>query len=263
MRHEHVDEQGAEPSRRDTLDDLIFGARDRTTKAFDEKNRDDLTDTIGSIGKISSVQVLLVAYGAHLLDRQLDVFALLKTAIDTLISALHLARQRAQIEVNCLLRSALESSCTALHISQDAKAYEDYLKRCYQSTRSITAAKKQIPIVGELWGALSQVAVHVNRGHHGPKIERNQSDDWVASVDIHFSMRPASREEDKATLALISLTAEIVARAQELSLFEEEPTRPGWRRAPGASVVVSDGGDDAIQQRHQQFLSLAERARRS
>ena len=151
MQGEHVDESEPKPGH-NTVDDLIFGARDRTTKAFDEENRDGLTDTVGSIGKISSLQVLLVAYGARLLGRQFDVFALFGTAADTLISALHLARQRANIEVHCLLRSALESSCTALHISQDAKAYESYLQHCYQSTRSITAAKKHIPIVGELWG---------------------------------------------------------------------------------------------------------------
>jgi hypothetical protein len=113
MESELVDASESELKLRDLFHDYLFVSRDQTTKVFDEANRDRLTDVVGAIGKILSMHVILAATGAHILGLRLDAFVLSRAALDTL-SALHLARQRANIEVACLLRSALESGCTAL-----------------------------------------------------------------------------------------------------------------------------------------------------
>jgi hypothetical protein len=165
------------------------------------------------------------------------------------------------IEVACLVRSAVESSCVALHIAKDAGAYQEFLKHAYHSTKSISAVKAEIPIVGELWGALSQAAVHVSRGSHGPKIERDEHGIWAATIDFDFHARTADLQQDTLILTLISLAAEVVARAQELALLEDDPVRPGWRKLPGTSVIFLSGTDEAMKNRYQQFLSLGEARR--
>jgi hypothetical protein len=236
--------------------EYLFASRDQTAKAFDEANHDTLPETICSIGKVFSMHLILTAHDADLMGLRFEAFALSKAALDTLVSALHLARQRANIEVACLLRSALEVACTALHISTDPKSYENYLEHNYQSTKAISAAKKRIPEVGGLWGALSQAAVHVNRRSHGPTwLQDEQGGDWVASVDFSFTARTAQPFQDRKALTLISLTAEIVARVQELSLLEEDAARPGWRRIPGTSTLFCSGTERAIRERHDQLLS--------
>jgi hypothetical protein len=257
-----VEEDRVELSLHDSLNDYLFACRDRTTKAFDHENPALLAEAIASIGRILSLKVIMLAKGAHLLGLRFDVFALLRTALDTLVSALHLARQRAHIEVACLVRSSLESACTALHISKDAKAYESFLRQTYHSTKSIHAAKKEIPLVGEIWGALSQVAVHVNRQGHGPKFERGESrGEWVGTVDLDFQARAAEPDRDRMSLVLISLAAEIVARSQELSLLDEDSAHPGWRRLPGTSTILYSATNARIDERHRQFLSLADAKR--
>jgi hypothetical protein len=264
MEPEPMDAPQPEQTFRDLLDSYVFGSRERTTKAFDADNADLLNEAIGSIGKILGTQVILFAHGAHVVGLRFDAFALVRTALDTLVSALHLARQRAFIEAACLVRSALESGCTALHISQDPDAYENFLKHTYHSTKSISAVKKEIPVLGEIWGALSQIAVHVSRRGHGPKWERDEtSGDWAATVDFDFQARPAVPEKDHMSLLLISLAAEIVAKIQELSLFDEDPANPGWRRAPGIPLICSTGTGDAIESLHRRVLSLGDTVRNS
>lgn len=244
--------------------EYFFSSREQTTKAFDEENWHHLSEVLTSMSKILTMLWMLLLREADLSGVRFDAYALSKTALDTLVSALHLARQRANIEVGCLLRSALESGCTALHISQDAKAHESYLEQTYHSTRSIAFAKKHIPVVGELWGALSQATVHIQRRGHGPKWERDQDDEEpVATVDFSTDVRPGEPIQDQASLTLISLIAEIVARTQELSLLDEDPSRPGWRRVPGTSAIFGSGTEAAIAERYQQFLSLKESARKS
>jgi hypothetical protein len=255
-----MDSYEAKPTLQNLFQDYLFSSREAATKAFDQANRDRLDDTIGSIRKVFSTQLLLFAHG--LTGVRFDAFVLLKTAMDTLISALHLARHRARIEVACLLRSALESACTALHISRSETAYQSFLADSYHSTKSINAAKQEIPVLGEIWGALSQVAVHTNRWAHGPKLERDDSDGHVVmSVHLDLNRSAAQPFEDAAILTLISLSAEIVARAVTLCLLDENPSRPGWRRAPGTSLALYDAGSTAIDKHHREFLSAATRAK--
>lgn len=260
-----MDSDAANGSPQNLIQDYLVSSREATTKEFDEANRDRLHDTMGSIGKVLSLQMILLAHGFEPSGTRFEACALIKTALDTLVSALHLARHRANIEVACLLRSALEAACTALHICRNESAYENFLEHSYHSTKSIHAAKQEIPVVGEIWGALSQVAVHITRSGHGPKIERDDSDGrLVMTIDINFKARSAGQPfEDAAVLTLISTCAEIVARTQELCLLDQDSARPGWRRAAGTSLMLSDFGNSSIDRYHREFLSLTERGKRA
>lgn len=240
----------------DIYREYFFGCRQRTEQAFDEANRDGIERAIRSIGSILTLHVILNIRGATLFDCRFDAFALLKSALDMLVSALHLARQRDNVGAGCLLRAALESACTALHISTEEKAYTNFTNGTYHSTKSIAAAKRHIPVVGQLWGALSEAVVHTNAKTHGPRWRRGDNpEEFVGSVDFEFQAIRAEPIQDSMTLTLITLTAEIVARAQEISLLDDDPTQPGWRKVPGTTLIFCSGTDKAINDEWERFRS--------
>jgi hypothetical protein len=242
----------------DPCSEYIFACRRRTEEAFDRANKDALERALCSIGSILSMHIILSIQGAAFFDRRFDAYALLKGALDMLVSALHLARQRANIAVACVLRSALESGCTAVHISTDTDAYTNFTNGEYRSTRSVSAAKRYIPIVGELWGTLSNLAVHINAKTHGPRWRRGEApDELIGTVDHDFQAIAADPIQDSMSLTLITLIAEIIAKAQELSLLEDDSSHQGWRRVPGTSLIFCSATDKAIDDEWRRFRSVA------
>lgn len=236
----------------------LFGCRQRTEEAFDCANQDEIAEAMRSIGSILSMQVILSLKGGAILDRRFEAFALLKGALDMLVSALHLARQRAPIATACLLRSALESGCTAIHISTDENAYRNFINQTYHSTKSISGAKRHIAIVGELWGALSEYAVHINVGAHGPRCRRSETpDEAIREVELNFQEIKADPLQDSFMLALIKLTATIITQAFELSLLDDDASQPGWRTVSDASLIYCSDTRNAIDREWKRIISLA------
>ena len=85
--------------------------------------------------------------------------ALFSRAWETLVSAYHLFRLGDPRSASVLLRTCLEVACTAYAIGQDEDAFARYRTRRHDSTRSIGVAKRAVTEVGELYGALSELAI--------------------------------------------------------------------------------------------------------
>jgi hypothetical protein len=240
------------------LDDYIFKSRASSSEAFDTAHMDLIAEVEASIGTVFSFQIVLLATEATLLGARFEAFALTRAALDTIVSALHLARQRAYVDVACLLRSSLEAACTAVHITKDATAYDAFISGTYASTKAISAAKLDIPVVGALWGALSKAAIHVNRRAHGSKWQHDsENGGWTTTIDLTFSKRETAPLQDLMTIKLISLIGTVLARAQELSQLEADPDHPGWARVPGTTKIFTSGSVPAIDRRYNEFLALS------
>src|ERR1041384_1571667 len=104
-----------------------FTARDATALDFDENNKAQLDSTLAELQKILTVKLLVLYRGCDFATvAHYDAFALTKSALDVLVSAVHMARQRAIVEAMSLLRIALECGGTGLHISRESEAYSRY-----------------------------------------------------------------------------------------------------------------------------------------
>ena len=234
---------------------FAIAAREKTACEFDKKNSAALDDTIGNLNKILAFVTLAVLKGCDLgIGVRFDVFALSKQSLDVLVSALHMARQRAPLETIALLRVALEPACTALHIYKEAEAYSCYRAGKYNSTKAISPAKTYIPLVGELYGAFSAACIHPNITIFGPRWEADTDGNHTPMISIPYGVRSEERSQDKFTLNLVSMVALIQLKTLEITLTEEALDAPEpWRSLLGTSLHYFHGTDQQIEKCHREL----------
>ena len=189
-----------------------------------------------------------------------DAFALTKSALDILVSALHMARQRAIVETMSLLRVALECGSTALHISQDSEAYKNYKRGNYHSPKAISFAKRFIPILGEVWGAFSETAIHANLIGFGPKFKSNDKGKITRVVTLEYGSRKLHPIQDKVVLTSISLVSSIILKITELILFEKHPLYEGALRLVGTETIYMSNSDAKIVKYDEELRSYPSQA---
>lgn len=237
-----------------------FGSRDNTVVDFDARNKLQLGSTLAELGRILTTKFLIVARGCDFSrdsEPRFDAFVLTKNALDILVSALHMARQRAVVETMSLLRVALECGRTALHVSRDSEAYRCYKSGTYQSTEAISFAKKFIPILGEIYGVLSKLAVHTNIIGFGPELELNGEGEFNRFVSMELSDLNSTQTQDAMVLNLISLGSAMILKIMELSLFENSLLYDKALRLVGTQTIYISNTDAKIVQFYEQLRSYA------
>jgi hypothetical protein len=237
-------------------------SRTVTSEDFDENNKATIDLTLGELQKILVIKLLVLSKGCDFRSvAHYDAFALTKSALDVLVSSLHMARQRAAVEAYSLLRVALECGSTALHISHDLDAYDQYKNGNYHSTKAISFAKKFVPILGEIWGAFSETAVHINWIGFGPKPKRNDNGGLSRSVVLEFGSRKHQRFQDQALLTSLSLVATIILKIEEMILFETNPEHAGTLQLVGTKMIYMSNTDAKILHYDEELRSYAHRYR--
>lgn len=236
------------------LREFVFNRREDAQAEFDTLHQEAIETVVADIGRTHAVLILSVTQGSRLYPGcRFDGFALLNAALESLVSNLHLSRQRAGIDALALLRVAVESACVAVHIVNDSGAYLQYLDgvKKYQTGRAISFAKTQIARVGEFWGGLSEVAVHPNATTFGPRHSEKGNVITVGRLE-------PNPEQEQLQLLMVSLAALIVFRAAELVLFEREDDEFFPLRLCGTDWCVSEIADGVLETR---YLQLSEMTR--
>ena len=222
--------------------------RERTTRDFDDANAALLNHTLDDIGKVLSFKYMCILQGCDLgTEARFHSFALTKTSLDVLVSALHMARHRAGVETFALLRVALEAACTAHHIAKDETAYRQYLAGQYKSTRSITSTKTVIPCVGEVWGAFSRACVHTNSCVFGPRYDLDT--DGAVAAEVRFDnsrIRPPTPRQDAVLLTAVSLVAMILLRILEDNTINGGSGNLSERHVVGTKLYYFHNTDERI-----------------
>lgn len=199
----------------------ILQERETAASQFDRTHAAIIPDVIADIQKAHNILAFWLLYGSEPLCARFDAFALLNSASNILISGFQLFRQRAPVEGLILLRASLETSAAALHVFHDSQVREEYLKGKsgnFESTRSISFAKRFCPRIGELWGGLSRIAVHVNSHAHGPELELKEGEQ---SRVVHLGARQARPDLEPKLLLLTRLVATINLQAEEMIFLEK------------------------------------------
>lgn len=243
----------------DPINDSVLGERAITATSFDSVNEKALAASLGDIERIRVTLTFAVCESDPTsFDPWYEAVALLNRAQEMLVSSVCLARHRVLGDAFVLLRVAVESAAVAVHVSRDRAAFERYMEpsgRKYRASHSIGAVRSLIPRLPEVWGALSQAAIHPNSRTFGPSCEEG-GDNRV----IHLSGRSADPFRDRLSLRGVSLAAALVFRAAELVLFDESTTDLEWLQLPGSSMRAMAAAERLVERRYQEFTSWEQEA---
>ena len=253
----------------DQFKSIVFDCREKTTEDFDKENQELIDEVLKTIGKTHSLKLFGALHSDEFIDGdKIDCFALLSNAEDFLISSFHMARQRAINESFTLNRNALELAATAIHIFKDKEIYKKFVNFNYKSTKSISFASKMIPVLGKLWGVLSQLAVHINHRAFGSTIEGYNDKFVKRSFSINWDVRERDEIKDYASLIQIALTGAIISKAFELVFMEQsnvvnlksqKEKGSTELRIPGTNYVYWSDCDNDIRKYHSKFTGMPEK----
>jgi len=236
--------------------------REQTASEFDQANAATLDQTLQDIGKVLAFKSIAVMKGGDIgTGARFHAFALTKTAMDVLVSALQMARQRARVETLALLRVALETACTSRHIYKDEAAYKLYVAGKYKSTRSIAPAKEEISIIGEVYGAFSNTCVHTTHSVSGPRYRVDRDGTVAPTVELNFrNTRPHTPRQDAMLLTLVSLLAMILLKILENNTIDMGvPDKSERRHEVDATLHYYHATDARIQHYYNELLKYADR----
>jgi hypothetical protein len=193
--------------------------REKTIVSFDHDYNEKIIDIIANLNTMMFNFTYFLFKAPNQVSDEKDSIFLLFRSIDYLFSAINLMRQRACFETLTILRLVIETSSTAFHISKDKEKLKEFKAGKYKSTKSINFAKKYIPRLGEIWGALSQSAVHVNPRHG---IYAYIKDEYlVEEGDIRFGEKEKNEKQDYMLITLTKLSYNIIYRFFELIFYQD------------------------------------------
>jgi len=227
--------------------DYIFKQREEARNVFDEQHRSLIDEAVAEIGRPYSFLVTAVIEGADLRPGpRFDGFALVKSALESLVSSLQLSRDGAQLDALALLRVAVEACCVAVHIIESPEAYERYAgrrSRPYDSNRAISFSKKRIHRVEKFWSILSNAAIHPSRRFYGPQ----PLDD--GSLSVRFGPIVLNSRDCELLMLILSIAALIVQRACEVVLLVDDNQRDGWLRLVGTNFIATAHGNTFLKRK--------------
>lgn len=230
----------------------VISAREMTATSFDRANEEAVSV---SLGDIEIVRYTLIQAALKSEPKTLDPWfhgvALLNRAQETLVSSIYLARHRMCGDAFSLLRVAVETAAVAVHVTTDRVAFERYVGtsgKTYDAPKAIGVVRSLMPRLPEVWGTLSQAAIHPNVRTFGPSAEGGHR-------VIHIPRRDVDTTQDRLSLRGVSLVAALVLQAAELVLFEEISTQPGWLQLRGSSMRATATAGRLVEKRYRQFTS--------
>jgi hypothetical protein len=243
-----------------SIEHYALKVRDDTIRDFDNRNKAKLETTLERMRMLLVIKLLALAENGINTQARFQAYSINKQVLDILVSALQMARQRGALEVFTLLRVALEASCSVLQISRDEDAYHQYMLGRYKSTNAITFAKEFVPVVGEVYGALSKAAIHINRVAYGPRQEQDKSDDISETISFDFEIRERRPIQDGLLLSFISLVSLIALKIYEVALFEKDDSLEGWLKLSGTRIKYISRSDAMISEHLEEIKGAPWRA---
>ena len=127
-------------------------------------------------------------------DYESILYGLLTNALNTLGSTAVLLRSGFDKQALVLVRQAIEIASTVIHIVGDdtRRALNEFVTGNYSSTKSLNKAKAAIPVIGELWGFLSNTYVHINSIYGSPHRVRAYKEGEQTIIEVIDCLRMAT-----------------------------------------------------------------------
>lgn len=139
----------------------------------------------------------------------------LMNAMKSLTAAFALIRTGWRLQPNHCLRNGMEAAGVVLHLIQNPTHLSDFKNGRLESTKTLRAAKAAIPVIGQLYGILSEEFAHVGKPY------------WhMQKGNIYTESEPALWQ-NLAGIAGFALMLYIVA---ELLFFDKLAEPQCWKK---------------------------------
>lgn len=236
---------------------LVFNRRRNEETEFRKYYKKEVNNILGHINNIRFIQKVFYLSEPNTTSSIFEEISLVNKSIDFISSSLILLSHGSILESLTLLRMSIESSCSALLIHCDENEREIFFDnniKKFKSSRAISYAKKKVKYVGELYGILSNAAVHVNRHSFGPKIV-HKKDGEKAILNIEPFYLEESIEDKKVFVLLIYLMTFITERINEIITVEEMDNRITTNKKEYQYLSCSQNSIDKIYNEFRKLIT--------
>lgn len=213
---------------------ILQGIKERSNGvalAFDEEYGEDLEKLVEDVAE--SFEVL-----RGIIDREVEnqvaendyqSVLLFWTALNTYISAIELFRRGYFKEPPMLLRNMVEVFGVAydIHIHPERLNLLRELRGRYNSQRSINMLKSIHPIIGAMYGRLSNTFTHVNALHILPQGSYTGSN---RTLWIGGGFSESDRKQHIFSLSALRLALDLLNATLEFTLYEEIEQHRYWTK---------------------------------
>lgn len=194
-------------------------------------------------------------------DQHYGAASILWKALNTVVSAIELARKGYVTEPLILLRHVLECVCTALDVHRNPGTLQAIYSQKYESTKAIGPAKRIVPVIGPFYGFLSDAMTHVGVMATAPQWVAQHKQGPVRGVLVGGGFDETRLWQFEITLHQIELGIDVFSTVVEYIFFESLGDHMYWKKrdkqlhyAPNDAVITRAA--QVIQRLQRQLGSL-------
>ena len=189
-----------------------------------------------------------------------DCFQLIDRAVKLNKTCLGLIKQLNFVEAAILSRSLIEFCTTSIAIYKNKKTLEEFsANEKFNSTQTISIAKKYIPEVGKIWGEISNFIIHVNPEMHGAKKHINDDGEHVMTQLSFTCLETIIPEHSEALLDHTELMTYLILYTIEIiCLYKVEYKGIGGYAYPNKkTVLLGDSGKESFQRLYNKIYNVS------
>lgn len=227
-------------SRRMLTNELRY-ERQRFHKSFDATYKESFLDISEQLSRASGM-VASAFTNSELSNVDLRAAGLTTHALKSIEAAVELIRSGFVVQPNVLVRAALEQLAASFAFLTDSRQSKLLDEGLFKSTAAISIATKTFPLVGRLYGMLSEEFVHASDFHSRPQPNIVAT---TKSVPLNVALSHV-----RVCLIFALVVAELfVVESSNLTWFWKAFPNGGWALNPDEKVrewmvafASADGG---------------------
>ncbi|WP_417211504.1 hypothetical protein [Antarctobacter sp.] len=136
----------------------------KVAKSFDRLTKTEIAECSEVFARVQAT--LLGAIGSSKPESFESTFGrLMASALNSYLAAIEVARHGLKRQFGANARMAVEAAATALSVATEPTALDKFHDGKLSSTKCITYGKRSFPLIGELYGFLSNEFVHIGTAH--------------------------------------------------------------------------------------------------
>jgi hypothetical protein len=213
-------------------------------KAFDEDFADEIKELNAVFSPVMGILIRAIHFDKTVQPPELRnvFFFLLQNAANTFVASFDLLRHGFRLQPGILIRGLIENLTTVCHLGQNPKDLERLQKGSFDSTTTLAAAKKVLPLFGPLYGVFSDSFAHISFNH----------------LDLNPVVRCAPDDEAvQANFSFHRIAVWLLYVIAELTFFPEVEKPRYWREVenPERKPIYSYAPSDEEDRWREEFLT--------